>query len=69
MDPMLQMRIMGYDTDDLYIPTGIQKLVINPMLHNSKLRNNANGVETTTNMDERKCSLITSSSFEHMNIM
>jgi len=68
MDTMLQMRIIGYDTDDLYIPTSIKKLVINPMLHNSKLRNNANGVETTTSMDKRKCSSITRSSFEHMNI-
>jgi len=69
MDTMLQMYTLGYDTNDLYIPTSIQKLVINPMLHTWKLRNNANGVETTTNMDKRKCSSITRNSFEHMNIM
>jgi len=65
MDTMLQMRIMGYDTNDLYVPTSIQKLVINPMLHARKLRN-ANDVETTTNnMDKRKCSSITRSCFEY----
>jgi len=69
MDTMLQMRIMGYDTNDLYVPTSIQKLVINPMLHTWKLRNNANGVETTTSMDKRKCSSITRSCFKHINIM
>jgi len=69
MDTMLQMYILGYDTNDLYIPTSIQKLVINPMLHTWKLRNNANSVETTTNMDKRKCSSITRNSFVHMNIM
>jgi fatty acid synthase len=38
MDNMLQMYIIGKDTKDLYIPTNIQKLVINPALHASKLR-------------------------------
>ncbi|XP_067207292.1 fatty acid synthase-like [Linepithema humile] len=38
MDNMLQMSIIGKDTRDLYIPTSIEKLVINPALHASKLR-------------------------------
>ncbi|KMQ81824.1 fatty acid synthase [Lasius niger] len=37
MDTMLQLHILGYDTRDLYVPTSIQKLVINPALHTSKL--------------------------------
>jgi len=57
MDNMLQMHIIGYDTRDLYVPTSIQKLVINPMLHTWKLRNAADDVETKTN-DKRKCSSI-----------
>ncbi|KAL6257907.1 hypothetical protein P5V15_011506 [Pogonomyrmex californicus] len=38
MDTMLQMKIIGYDTKDLYVPTSIQKLIINPILHTSKLQ-------------------------------
>jgi len=38
MDNMLQMSIIGKDTRHLYVPTSIQKLVINPALHASKLR-------------------------------
>ncbi|XP_067207291.1 fatty acid synthase-like [Linepithema humile] len=38
MDNMLQMSIIGKDTRDLYVPTSIEKLVINPALHASKLR-------------------------------
>jgi len=64
MDTMLQMRIIGYDTNDLYVPTSIQKLVINPKLHIWKLRNDANVVETT-NMDKRKCPSITRNCFEY----
>nr|XP_012219068.1 PREDICTED: LOW QUALITY PROTEIN: fatty acid synthase-like [Linepithema humile] len=37
MDNMLQMCIIGKDTRDLYIPTSIEKLVINPALQPSKL--------------------------------
>nr|XP_012217659.1 PREDICTED: fatty acid synthase-like [Linepithema humile] len=37
MDNMLQMCIIGKDTRDLYIPTSIEKLVINPALQASKL--------------------------------
>jgi len=55
MDNMLQMHLIGYDTRDLYVPTSIQKLVINPMLHNWKLRNAADDVKTKTD-DKRKCS-------------
>jgi len=55
MDTMLQMQIIKYDTRDLYVPTSIQKLIISPMLHNLKLRNAADSVESTTNkMDKRK---------------
>ncbi|XP_036142639.1 fatty acid synthase-like [Monomorium pharaonis] len=41
MDNMLQMRLIGYDTRNVYVPTSIKKLVINPELHISMLRNNA----------------------------
>jgi len=58
IDIMLQMHVIRYDTRDLYVPTSIQKLVINPMLHTLKLRNAEDSVETTTNMDKRKCSSI-----------
>jgi len=65
MDTMLQMDIIRYDTRDLYVPTSIQKLVINPILHNLKLRNDANDVKTTPNMDKRKCSSIIRNCFEY----
>ncbi|GAB1860823.1 Fatty acid synthase [Camponotus japonicus] len=38
MDTMLQLYILGYDTRDLYVPTSIQELMINPALHTSKLK-------------------------------
>lgn len=38
METMLQLHILGYDTRDLYVSKSIQKLVINPALHTSKLR-------------------------------
>ncbi|KYN20666.1 Fatty acid synthase [Trachymyrmex cornetzi] len=38
MDSMLQMKFIGYDTRDLYVPTNIQKIVINPVLHAWKLQ-------------------------------
>ncbi|XP_018363681.1 PREDICTED: fatty acid synthase-like [Trachymyrmex cornetzi] len=53
MDTMLQMIIIGYDTRDLYVPTSIQKLVINPMLHVCKLQNNADDEDAhTTDIDK-----------------
>ncbi|KYN28029.1 Fatty acid synthase [Trachymyrmex cornetzi] len=52
MDTMLQMIIIGYDTRELCVPTGIKKLVINPMLHLSKLQDNINNAEVTTDMDK-----------------
>lgn len=53
MDIMLQMQIIGYDTRELYVPTSIQKLVINPVLHTWKLRN------LTTEQDKRRYYSIT----------
>ena len=38
MDNMLQLYIIGKDTRDLYVPTSIQKLVINTGLHTSTLK-------------------------------
>lgn len=38
MDAVLQLLIFGYDTGNLYVPTSIQKLVIDPALHSLKLR-------------------------------
>ncbi|XP_071640962.1 fatty acid synthase-like isoform X2 [Temnothorax longispinosus] len=52
MDTMLQMCIIGYDTRDLCVPTSIQKLVINPKLHASMLRNSVASVEDTTCKDK-----------------
>ncbi|XP_011705011.1 PREDICTED: fatty acid synthase-like [Wasmannia auropunctata] len=54
MDNMLQMRIIGYDTRDLYVPTSIQKLVINPELHAIKVREiYAADLEATINEDKQ----------------
>ncbi|XP_036142985.1 fatty acid synthase-like [Monomorium pharaonis] len=47
MDTMLQMRLIGYDTRGLYVPTSIQKVVINPELHVSTLRHYADYVKDT----------------------
>lgn len=33
MDNMLQTQILQEDTRSLYVPTGIQRLIINPVLH------------------------------------
>lgn len=57
MDTMLQMHAIGYDTKDLYIPTSIQKLVINPALHASKLGDAADMEDA--NKDKRKYFSIT----------
>lgn len=38
MDCMLQLKILGMDTNGLYVPTGIKKLVIDPKLHGQQLR-------------------------------
>lgn len=61
MDSMLQMKLIGYDTRDLYVPTSIQKIVINPMLHACKLQNITDSGEVTTDIDKRNCSSITES--------
>jgi len=67
MDSMLQMTLIGYDTRDLYIPTSIQKIVINPMLHTWKLQNITDGGEVITdNIDKRNCSPITESYLFHI---
>ncbi|XP_018305602.1 fatty acid synthase [Mycetomoellerius zeteki] len=52
MDSMLQMKLIGYDTRDLYVPTSIQKIVINPMLHACKLQNITDSGEVTTDIDK-----------------
>ncbi|KYN02883.1 PREDICTED: fatty acid synthase-like [Cyphomyrmex costatus] len=53
MDNMLQMQIIRYDIKDLYVPTSIQKLVINPMLHASKLiTDNMDDSEVTTDINK-----------------
>ncbi|KAF7987806.1 hypothetical protein HCN44_003669 [Aphidius gifuensis] len=38
MDNMLQMKILGMDSRGLFVPTGIQKLVIDATAHFSKIR-------------------------------
>ncbi|XP_034192524.2 fatty acid synthase [Osmia lignaria lignaria] len=38
MDNMLQIKLLGIDTRTLYVPTAIQKLVIDVKLHNDKIR-------------------------------
>ncbi|XP_071649609.1 fatty acid synthase-like [Temnothorax longispinosus] len=52
MDTMIQMFVIGYDTRELCVTTSIQKLVINPKLHASMLRNSVVGVEDTTCKDK-----------------
>ncbi|XP_033230408.1 fatty acid synthase-like [Belonocnema kinseyi] len=37
MDNMLQLKILGIDTRGLFVPTGINKLVIDPKAHLSKI--------------------------------
>ncbi|XP_039308603.1 fatty acid synthase isoform X2 [Solenopsis invicta] len=49
MDTMLQMHIIGSDDRNLYVPTSIQKLIINPKLHAWKLQNNKDVENATTN--------------------
>lgn len=39
MDSMLQMMILGFDTRNLYMPTKIQKLVIDTKLHYKEIQN------------------------------
>jgi len=53
MDSMLQMQIIGYDTRELCVPTSIQKLVINPVLHASKLRESVDNAKVTTDTEKR----------------
>lgn len=38
MDNMLQMKILGMDSRGLFVPTGIQKLVIDPKAHFNEIR-------------------------------
>ena len=38
MDNMLQMEILGIDSRGLFVPTGIQKLVIDTKLHLNQIR-------------------------------
>ncbi|XP_011685782.1 PREDICTED: fatty acid synthase-like [Wasmannia auropunctata] len=52
IDNMLQMHIFGYDTRNLYVPTNIQKLAINPELHAMKLQD-ADDLEATINNDKQ----------------
>ncbi|XP_011160421.1 fatty acid synthase [Solenopsis invicta] len=49
MDTMLQMYIIGNDDRTLYVPTSIQKLIINPKLHAWKLQNSKDVGNATTN--------------------
>jgi len=53
MDTMLQLTIIRYDTRELCVPTSIQKLVINPKLHASKLQESVNNTEITTDVEKR----------------
>jgi len=54
MDTMLQLDILGYDTRDLYVPTSIQELVINPALHTSKLKYKVTEKDKSTFLDNLK---------------
>lgn len=45
LDNMLQMKILGIDTRSLYVPTKIQKLVIDTKLHVQHVRNAVNNRE------------------------
>jgi len=39
LDNMLQIMILGMNTKDLYVPTRIQKIVIDTKLHQQKVKN------------------------------
>ncbi|KYN01673.1 PREDICTED: fatty acid synthase-like [Cyphomyrmex costatus] len=52
MDNMLQMYIIGNDTRSMCVPTEIKKLVINPMLHASKLRDDMDDSKVTTDINK-----------------
>ncbi|KZC12654.1 Fatty acid synthase [Dufourea novaeangliae] len=39
MDNMLQIKLLGFDTRALYVPTAIRKIVIDIKRHNDKVRN------------------------------
>jgi len=54
MDCMMQLYILGYDTRDLYVSTNIQKLVINPALHTSKLKYKVTEKDESTFLDNLK---------------
>ncbi|XP_020286674.1 fatty acid synthase-like isoform X2 [Pseudomyrmex gracilis] len=41
MDALLQLNIIGKDTNSLYVPTSIRKIVIDPIAHSAKLQNYA----------------------------
>lgn len=56
MDNMLQMQLIGTDTRSLYVPTGIQKLVIDPKLQ-------AQIIQNITTEDKRKFPRVTSRRF------
>lgn len=45
MDCMLQMKIIGIDTRSLYVPTRIEKVVIDPQLHMQLIRENPETVD------------------------
>lgn len=42
MDTMLQFSILGQDTKELYLPTRLQKVIINPEAHYKFLSGNSN---------------------------
>ncbi|KAG7203842.1 hypothetical protein KM043_017898 [Ampulex compressa] len=42
MDNILQMRILASDTRDLFVPTSIKKLIIDPMQHEKCISNTSN---------------------------
>lgn len=45
MDCMLQMKILTIDSRSLYVPTRIDKLVIDPQLHMQMIRENPETVD------------------------
>ncbi len=60
MDCLMQIYIIGRDTRNLLLPTGIQKMVINPKLHqeminDTKLENPAFDVTLCKNLNKLRC--------------
>lgn len=51
MDNMLQIKILGVDTRQLYVPTSIAMLAIDPQMHLNKIESFRTGDDETGDVD------------------